>query len=136
VVGCQQRKHRRVAIKTATRTDSNRRLDSLSAGKTGATRFPNLKYNYDRVGNVVRLANNVPVGGPSTFGGPTEETFTYDDVYRPTSSAGTYQFAPSKTNRYSMDLSYDSVHKHPVQDADPRLRLAVGRTSNTAQNYI
>jgi RHS repeat-associated protein len=97
----------------------NRRLDSLSAGKTGATRFPNLKYNYDRVGNVVRLANNVPVGGPSTFGGPTEETFTYDDVYRPTGSAGTYQFAPSKTNTYSMDLSYDSVHKHPVQDADP-----------------
>src|SRR5262249_41502743 len=88
----------------------NRRLESLRSGKPGATLFQNMKYGYDRVGNVVRLANEVAVPGPSSFGGPTIETFTYDDLYRLTKSAGTYQFAPNKTNQYTLDMAYDSIH--------------------------
>jgi len=87
----------------------NRRLANLQAGPAQGTLFQNLNYAYDPVGNVLSLANDVPVPAPSQFGGPTNQTFTYDDLYRLTNAAGTYQFAPDKTRVYSMNMQYDSI---------------------------
>lgn len=88
----------------------NRRLSNLQAGQGAGNLFQNLSYSYDPVGNVLNLANNVPVAPPSQFGGPTSQTFTYDDLYRLTGATGTYQLAQNKTRQYVMNMQYDSVN--------------------------
>ncbi|HEY0603173.1 MAG TPA: SpvB/TcaC N-terminal domain-containing protein, partial [Herpetosiphonaceae bacterium] len=88
----------------------NRRLENLQAGKGAGNRFQNLNYRYDPVGNVLSLANDVLVPQPNEFGGPTKQTYQYDDLYRLVGASGKYQFNPDKTNRYDLALSYDTIH--------------------------
>jgi RHS repeat-associated protein len=106
--------------------EKTRRLCGLTSAKgTGGTpicvpllegtlpvqnNIQNLLYVYDRVGNMTGLANSIPVPPPSDFGGPTRQTFVYDDLYRLTQASGTYGFNPSKTQTYSMVMAYDSIH--------------------------
>ncbi|HEY0736351.1 MAG TPA: SpvB/TcaC N-terminal domain-containing protein, partial [Herpetosiphonaceae bacterium] len=88
----------------------NRRLQNLQAGKGAGNRFQNLNYGYDNVGNVLTLANDVPVPHPNEFGGPTTQSYQYDNLYRLVGASGSYQFNPDKTNRYELALSYDTIH--------------------------
>jgi RHS repeat-associated protein len=88
----------------------NRRLTNLKAGKGSGNLFQNLNYGYDNVGNILSLANDVAIPPPNQFGGPTNQSFGYDDLYRLTQAQGTYQFSPSKTDRYTLAMSYDSIH--------------------------
>jgi RHS repeat-associated protein len=98
-------------VKTAYTYDAqNRRLNNLNAVRQGNTIFQNLNYSYDKVGNILRLANNVAVPPPNTYGGPTSQSFVYDDLYRLTHGEGTFQFSPSKTHTYTMDMVYDTIH--------------------------
>jgi RHS repeat-associated protein len=94
-----------------------RRLSNTQAGPllspNGANlgSFQNLKYTYDNVGNVKSVFNDIaPPSSPSSSGGPSTQTFNYDDLDRLTSAAGSYQFAPDKTNRYTYTLKYDYLH--------------------------
>jgi len=87
----------------------DRRLSNLQAG-LGGTLFQNVSYTYDNAGNLTTADNDVPVPPPPTFGGPTRQTFTYDDLDRLVAAAGTYQNAPDKTNRYTLAQSYDNLH--------------------------
>jgi RHS repeat-associated protein len=87
-----------------------RRLSSLSAMRQGNNLFQNLQYSYDKVGNVLNLQNVVDVPPPNVFGGPTNQTFVYDDLYRLTHAEGTFQYSPQKTHTYRLDLTYDSIH--------------------------
>src|SRR5947209_9005788 len=43
-------------------------------------------------------------------GGPTNQSFAYDDLYRLTHAEGTFQFSPSKSHTYAMDMVYDTIH--------------------------
>jgi YD repeat-containing protein len=70
----------------------------------------NLLYVYDNVGNIKGMANSIPVPQPNEYGGPTRQTFVYDDLHRLTSGAGTYSFNPNKTRTYQVALGYDSIH--------------------------
>ena len=88
----------------------NRRLENLQAGKGNGNLFQNLVYSYDNVGNVLSLANSVPVPPASQFGGPSVQTYNYDDLYRLTGASGSYQFMPDKTRRYSLSMTYDTIH--------------------------
>ncbi len=88
----------------------NLRLQSLQAGKGAGNLFQNLTYKYDNVGNVLSLSNDVPVPPASQFGGPSTQTFAYDDLYRLTSASGSYKFMPDKERKYKLDLSYDTIH--------------------------
>jgi RHS repeat-associated protein len=98
-------------VKTAYTYDAqNRRLNNLNAVRQGNTIFQNLNYSYDKVGNILGLANNVAVPPPNTYGGPTNQTFVYDDLYRLTHGEGTFQFSPSKTHTYTMDMVYDTIN--------------------------
>ena len=106
--------------------ERTRRLCSLTSAKgTGGTptcvtsldgtlpvqdNIQNLLYVYDNVGNIRGEANSIPVPPPSKFGGPTKQTFGYDDLYRLAQASGTFNFNPSKTQTYSMILAYDSIH--------------------------
>ena len=62
------------------------------------------------MGNILGLANNVAVPPPNVFGGPTNQSFAYDDLYRLTHAEGTFQFSPSKSHTYTMDMVYDTIH--------------------------
>jgi RHS repeat-associated protein len=98
-------------VKTAYTYDaSTRRLSNLNAVRQGNNIFQNLNYSYDKVGNILGLANNVDVPPPPVYGGPTSQSFVYDDLYRLTHAQGTFQFSPSKTHTYTMDMGYDTIH--------------------------
>ena len=68
-------------VKTVYSYDANtRRLNNLNAVRQGNNIFQNLTYTYDKVGNILNLANNVAVPPPNTFGGPTNQNFAYDEL--------------------------------------------------------
>ncbi|MFL6653730.1 MAG: toxin TcdB middle/N-terminal domain-containing protein, partial [Sulfurifustis sp.] len=98
-------------VKTAyTYNAQTRRLSNLTAGRSNGTLFQNLQYSYDNVGNILNLRNIVDVPPASSYGGPTHQTFVYDELYRLTHGEGTFQYAPDKTHTYAMDMAYDSIH--------------------------
>ncbi|MDI2131271.1 SpvB/TcaC N-terminal domain-containing protein [Yinghuangia seranimata] len=87
----------------------DRRLATLkSAAASGTRTFQNLAYTYDNVGNVTALTNDVPQGG--TIGGPSTQTFGYDDQYQLTSASGRYTDKNNHANTYTLSLGYDSIH--------------------------
>ena len=88
----------------------DRRLANLTAGKGAGNLYQNLNYTYDNVGNVLSIANQIPVPPPSRDGGPTAQTFSYDDLSRLVEAFGSYEFMPDKFDRYHMTQSYDSIH--------------------------
>ncbi len=103
----------------------NRRLCGLVSGKGTPTEGcrtvsatppsdPNaiqaLAYQYDNVGNILGLQNQIAVPPPSQYGGPVTQTFVYDDLYRLTSAEGRYDFNPDKRRTYSLAMAYDSIH--------------------------
>ncbi|HZJ67916.1 MAG TPA: toxin TcdB middle/N-terminal domain-containing protein [Kofleriaceae bacterium] len=83
----------------------DRRLARVQAGD-----FQDLHYSYDPVGNVTALSNQVAIPPASQFGGPVDQTFSYDGLYRLTHATGDWQFSPNKRNRYELSLAYDTVH--------------------------
>jgi RHS repeat-associated protein len=83
----------------------SRRLATLQAGE-----FQRLEYGYDKVGNVLNLGNDVANARPNEYGGRTEQTFYYDDLYRLTGASGTWHQPPNKRNQYTYTLQYDDIH--------------------------
>jgi RHS repeat-associated protein len=79
-----------------------------TAGPAGGT-FQNLRYDRDPVGTLRALANDVAVPAPALYGGPTSQSFGYDDLYQLTSAQGIYRSAPNKTSTYSLSLDYDEI---------------------------
>ncbi|HET9495728.1 MAG TPA: SpvB/TcaC N-terminal domain-containing protein [Chloroflexia bacterium] len=108
----------------------NRRLANLEAGQGDGNAFQDLSYVYDAVGNVLSLSNDVPVAPPSQFGGPTTQTFTYDDLYRLTDATGTYQFMTDKTREYELSMQYDTLNNivSKVQ-ADNVVHVSTGQSN-------
>jgi RHS repeat-associated protein len=96
-------------VTTYTYNAQTRRLHNLTAGRSGGTQFQKLAYDYDRVGNILGLANGVDPVSPNTYGGPVSQTFTYDSLYRLTEAKGTFN-AANKTHTYTLALGYDSIH--------------------------
>ncbi|MEV6815219.1 SpvB/TcaC N-terminal domain-containing protein, partial [Micromonospora sp. NPDC051296] len=88
----------------------DRMLTNLRTGPASGGAFQNLNYTHDNVGNILTLENDVPVPPPSQDGGPSSQTFTYDDLYRLTGATGTYEYEPNKFNRYTYSQSYDSIY--------------------------
>jgi RHS repeat-associated protein len=83
----------------------NRRLARLTAGD-----FQDLHYSYDLAGNITALSNQVPIPGPRDFGGPVDQTFGYDGLYRLTQATGEWRFSPNKHANYALSLAYDTIH--------------------------
>jgi len=84
-------------------------------------RFQNLAYSYDNVGNLTQLTNSVAFPGTQSgtgneVGGPSTQTFAYDDLYRLTSASGGYQHKSDKTDRYRLTMAYDSLHNITTKD--------------------
>jgi RHS repeat-associated protein len=105
----------RVAFGNGTASDYaysplNRRLAGILAQTPANRVFMNMSYGYDAVGNVKSLANSAPLPRPNLFGGPTNYSFGYDDLYQLTSASGTFASPPNKQQQFTLALSYDSIH--------------------------
>ncbi|MFJ7494289.1 RHS repeat domain-containing protein [Streptomyces sp. NPDC097727] len=93
---------------TYTYDAEDRRLATLKSQPSGGAVFQDLGYTYDKTGNIASLANNAPQGGD--IGGPSTQTYGYDDLYRLTSASGTYTDKNAARNSYTLSLQYDSIH--------------------------
>ncbi|MDX2564918.1 SpvB/TcaC N-terminal domain-containing protein [Streptomyces sp. TX20-6-3] len=93
---------------TYTYDAEDRRLGALASVAPGGTAFQNLGYAYDRIGNITSLANDAPQGGD--IGGPSSQTYGYDDQYRLTSASGRYTDKNNAVHTYTLSLGHDSIH--------------------------
>lgn len=75
----------------------------------GTKRLQNLSYEYDKVGNPRKRVDDIPVPKANEMGGPSTQTFTYDDLYRLIGATGTYDFPAKKHRDYSLALTYDAA---------------------------
>jgi RHS repeat-associated protein len=94
--------------------DADRRLSNLQANLANGYVFQNLNYSYDGVGNILSIQNDtVAPDGPEVgmqVGGPSTQSFQYDDLYRLVHAEGSYQPRTPHTDQYRLDLAYDSIH--------------------------
>lgn len=90
----------------------NRRLTTLASHSPNPTvgDFQNLNYGYDNVGNITTLKNDVAIPGGGTLGGPAEQHFTYDDLYRMVHAEGVFTGSQTQEDRYTLDMAYDGIH--------------------------
>jgi len=89
-----------------------RRLQNLVVtngnGKGNGRRIMDNSYVYDKVDNILSLANNAPVPASNLMGGSTQYGFTYDDLYRLTAASGSFK-GPHEQDRYSLTMEYNTV---------------------------
>lgn len=87
----------------------SRFLDRLLTHEGDGREIQDLRYSYNRVGSVVALGNDVPLPKPSEHGGPTAQSFVYDDLYQLVRAEGEYRYPPNKRTVYRLDQSYDEI---------------------------
>ena len=90
-------------------------LSTQVVGKDQAN-LQDLRYGYDAAGNVVQRNDTRPIAASNEKGGPSDQTFTYDDLYRLTSAKGSYTFPPNKKREYSVALTYDHAGRVTRKD--------------------
>jgi len=92
----------------------DRRLATLKSVLPHGETFQNQGYDYDEVGNITATANDVGFADhrndSTDVGGPSTQTFGYDDLNRLTSSAGQFKPERDKTDSYQLTMAYDSVN--------------------------
>ena len=96
-------------VATQTQYDPDTRRLSRQIIDAPDRRIQDLNYTYDLTGNVTSAANNSPTPVSSLMGGTSQQTFTYDDLYRLVSATGTYNYSPNKTRNYTYNLTYDDI---------------------------
>jgi RHS repeat-associated protein len=141
-------------VKTAYAYDpKTRRLNTLTAGRSGGTLFQNLSYGYDPVGNVLSLKNLTDSPTANDYGGPVFQQYQYDDLYRLTQAKGVFQYnrtgatpdatacngsGTSHCRVYALDLTYDSIHnitaKHQTDTRYPPGASAIAQ-KKTSYNW-
>ena len=92
---------------------ANQRLKTLKANLSQGYVFQNLNYSYDNVGNITQIQNDtVAPSSPDVgmqVGGPSTQTFTYDNLNQMVHAQGSYQPRTPQTDTYNIDLTYDSI---------------------------
>jgi RHS repeat-associated protein len=95
-------------VRTQYRYDAATRRLVRQTTDTPAREIQDLNYTYDRVGNVLRMANEVPGPVPSLMGGPSVQNYAYDRYYRLRSADGELRFGNGKRRNYSYSTTYDA----------------------------
>lgn len=67
-----------------------------------------LHYEYDAAGNVRKRNDTRPAARSPQLGGPSSQTFTYDDLNRVTSATGTYRDSYQRLRTYDLDVSFNT----------------------------
>ncbi|MFC5826052.1 SpvB/TcaC N-terminal domain-containing protein [Nonomuraea insulae] len=98
---------------TFTYDAADRSLALLNSTLPTGYEFQRYRYSYDDVGNITRLQNDTNIPDSSTtpkFGGPSTQTFIYDNLYRLTQAQGGYTPDAQKTDTYASRTTYDTIH--------------------------
>jgi RHS repeat-associated protein len=85
-----------------------RRLQNLVVTAGNGRRIMDNAYTYDKLSNILNLKNNAPVPSSNLMGGSTEYSYTYDDLYRLTNTAGYYK-GPNEQDRFNLTMEYNTV---------------------------
>ncbi|MFF9851012.1 SpvB/TcaC N-terminal domain-containing protein [Streptomyces litmocidini] len=93
---------------TYTYDAEDRRPATLKSETPTGSTFQDLGYTYDDAGNITALANSAPRNG--VIGGPSSQTYGYDDLNRLTSASGQYTDKNNQVDKYTLTLGYDSLH--------------------------
>ncbi|WP_344883499.1 SpvB/TcaC N-terminal domain-containing protein [Nonomuraea antimicrobica] len=96
--------------------------------------FQHLRYGYDDVGNITRLQNDTDIPGPSTtpkLGGPSTQTYIYDNLHRLTQASGQYTPDVDKTDTYAYRTTYDTINN--VVGKHQRHAVVLGNGSEQVQ---
>jgi RHS repeat-associated protein len=93
-------------VETKYTYDENRRwLSNINTTNQSGYVFQNMTYNFDSVGNILKIKNDVTKYNEQTFG--------YDDLYQLTSATGTYKDKTievlNKSNTYTQSFTYDNI---------------------------
>ncbi len=105
---------------------ATRELANLNSQLSDGSQFQNLSYTYDKVGNILQLHNDVRLPNGKPIGGPSTQTFTYDDLYRLTSAHGEYQHMANKVDSYDLSLSYDSINNTVTKNQQEQITVNPG----------
>ena len=79
--------------------------------RRGDKELQDLRYTYDQVGNPKERLDDVPIPPASEKGGPSRQTFTYDDLYRLTAANGTYTDGNGKRREFTQGFTFDGGGK-------------------------
>lgn len=87
-----------------------RRLNALTATNSNRI-FQDNSYVYGAMSNVLSITNagSVPVDS-NLFGGETNQIFGYDNLYQLVNASGVWESRQGHQERYSLSMSYDSIH--------------------------
>src|SRR5262249_21230638 len=97
-------------VETRYTFDPQSRFLNQLRSSSPARDLQSLSYQHDPTGTVLSLQNNVlPINSPSFYGGPTAQTFQYDDLYQLTGASGTFRGYGPKVWSYSFAQAYDEV---------------------------
>jgi RHS repeat-associated protein len=89
---------------------ADRQLATLKARLPDGHEFQNIDYTYDNVGNIKQVRNSVALPHGKPIGGPSLQTFAYDDLYQLTSATGDYRNKDNKLDHQQLTLTYDTLH--------------------------
>ncbi|MDY3529842.1 hypothetical protein PG593_08645 [Riemerella anatipestifer] len=84
-----------------------RRLANLKT-QSGTNIFQNNQYDYDRVGNILKVANSVSVGAYA-LGGASLYSYSYDELNRLVTAEGTYTGDQSQAS-YTLNMQYNKLN--------------------------
>lgn len=85
----------------------SRELAALQSLENGGRKIQDFTYRRDLTGTLLSLRNNVPPSHASQVGGPSDQTFVYDDLYQLVSANGSGRTENNKNTSYTLSLAYD-----------------------------
>lgn len=116
---------------TYTYDPADRQLATLKAQLPDGHKFQNISYHYDKVGNITQVVNDVPLPHGKPIGGPSVQTYNYDDLYQVTSAWGEYRNKDNKLDRQRLTLTHDSIHNTTSKDQLHEVVVNPGSTTST-----
>ena len=95
---------------TYTYDTTTRRLSHLLTVENAKKRtIQELSYTYDLVGNIMNTNNTAPIPGGGEHGGPTDQSFTYDNLYQLVTADGAHRPGENKRTTYNNRFAYDII---------------------------
>jgi RHS repeat-associated protein len=115
----------------------NRRIAGLLAATKTNRAFMNMAYGYDAAGNVKTLANNATIPASQNYlpGCQTAFSFGYDDLYQLTSSTATCAKQGKPTDKFTLSMSYDSIHNITRKSQNAVKLLGSATVPNVTVSY-
>lgn len=104
--------------------------------KAGQTVLSDLHYRYDKAGNVLERKDTRPLPPESELGGPSAQTFAYDDIHRLTSASGTFVSPTKKERDYSVALTYDEAGRVGNKNQKDRIGGKEQKETTYSLDYV